>query len=52
MCIRDRIRGTLERLGLPDVFVRVLPMVREDLCVVDLVRGQAGGVLELSLIHI
>lgn len=40
------IRGTLERLGLPDVFVRVLPMVREDLCVVDLVRGQAGGVLE------
>ncbi|QQS02305.1 MAG: helix-turn-helix domain-containing protein [Austwickia sp.] len=42
------IRGTLSRLGVADVFVRVQPMVTEQVCLVDLVRGQAGGALELS----
>ena len=42
------IRGTLSRLGVADVFVRVRPLVTGDLCLVDLVRGEAGGALELS----
>ena len=40
------IRGTLTRLGVPDVLVRVRPLVRDDLCVVDLTAGTPGGVLE------
>lgn len=37
------LRGTLTRLGIHDVGVTIRPLVRPDLCVVDLVAGEPDG---------